>query len=148
MKKNLLLLPILLLCSCQEKYPFAFEDKYYNNASLIELSDISHFNELEDNNESFGIYLYLPGCLTCQSFKPILNEFIELNNITLYSISYTKIKDTRNTLYSNIEYAPSVVLFNEGKLVTYLDALNNDHIPYYESIEGFSEWFNTYVEIK
>ena len=148
MKKKILLLPILLLCSCQEIQPFRFEEKYYNNASLIELDDISSFKELEDNKESFGIYLYLPGCLTCQSFKPKLNKFIELNNITLYSISFTKIKDTKNTLYSNIEYAPSVALFNKGELITYLDALNNDHIPYYKTLEGFSEWFNTYVEIK
>ena len=86
--------------------------------------------------------------MTCASFKPILEEYINDKSITLYSISYTKLKDSNNTLKSNIDYTPSVALFNEGEIVTYLDALDNEHIEYYESVAGFSSWFETYVYLK
>ena len=149
MKKYLLLIPTLLLTSCKEvTYPFYLNDQYYNEGKLIELTSIDEFKTLENNKESFGIYVFLPGCMTCASFKPILEEYIEMNKITLYSIPYTKLKNSNNTLKSNINYAPSVALFNEGEIVTYLDALDNEHINYYESVEGFSSWFETYVYLK
>ena len=150
MKKLTLLIP-LLLCSCnnQNNYPFRFEDKYYddNSKGLIELKSIDEFIAIENNYESFGIYIYLPGCLTCTKFKPILEDFLNINNISLYSISYTSIKKTKNTLYSNIDYAPAVALFNKGDLVTYLDSTKDEHIKCYEDINELTNWFKTYVEL-
>ena len=153
MKKRYLLITLFVLCSCQNNQnslPFKLEDKYYTkeNKGLVEINDINLFKNLEKNNESFGVYIYLSGCLTCQKFKPILTEFLDINNIQLYSISYTLIKESKNTLHSNIEYAPSVALFNDGKLITYLDSINNDHIEYYENLDGFTSWFTNYVEIQ
>lgn len=149
MKKSIFFLPILLV-SCQSNtYPFRFEDKYYTteNKGFIDIDDISIIDNLENSKESFGVYIYLPGCLTCNKFKPILTNFLEINNLQIYSISYTDVKKTKNTLHSNIEYTPSVALFNKGELVTYLDALSNEHIKYYESLDDFTNWFTTYVDI-
>ena len=148
--KKLLLLPILLLTSCNKNttYPFYLNKKYYSEYNIIDLSSIDDFKTLEKEKDSFAIYVYLPGCLTCNAFKPILNEYLEKEEITIYSISYTKVKDKSNTLKSNISYAPSVALFNEGELVDYLDALSDEHIDYYSSVEGFASWFETYVYIK
>lgn len=144
--KNILLI-LLLLTSCKPNYPFTLNEKYYNKSEIIELSNIDEFIKLEKEKDSFGIYIYLPGCLTCSKFKPILDDFSETYNITLYTISYLKIKNTSNTLIKNIETAPSVALFSNGQLVTYLDANKDEHIEYYENIEGFTSWFKTYVEI-
>ena len=148
--RKLLLVPILLLTSCNKNttYPFYLNEKYYNEYNVIDLTSIDDFKTLEKAKDSFAIYVYLPGCLTCNAFKPILNEYLEKEEITIYSISYTKVKDKSNTLKSNISYAPSVALFNEGELVTYLDALSDEHIDYYSSVEGFSNWFETYVYTK
>ena len=148
--KKLLLLPILLLASCNKTstYPFYLNEKYYNEYNVIDLVSIDDFKALEKEKDSFAIYVYLSGCLTCNAFKPILYEYLEQKEITIYSISYTKVKEKSNTIKSNINYAPSVALFNEGELVTYLDALSNEHIDYYSSVEGFSSWFETYVYIK
>ena len=82
MKKYLLLLPTLLLTSCKEvTYPFYLNDQYYNEGKLIELTSIDEFKTLENNKESFGIYVFLPGCMTCASFKPILEEYINNNSV-------------------------------------------------------------------
>lgn len=147
MKIKNIILTLLLLTSCKPNYPFTLNEKYYEKSEIIELTNIEEFNELERKKDSFGIYIYLPGCLTCSKFKPILDEFIKTNNITLYSISYLKIKNTSNTLVDNIETAPSLALFSDGKLVSYLDANKDEHIEYYESLDGFTNWFKTYVEI-
>lgn len=147
MKIKNILLTLLLLTSCKPNYPFTLNEKYYNKSEIIELSNIDEFIKLEKEKDSFGIYIYLPGCLTCSKFKPILDDFSETYNITLYTISYLKIKNTSNTLIKNIEAAPSVALFSNGQLVTYLDANKDEHIEYYENIEGFTSWFKTYVKI-
>ncbi len=147
--KKFLLLSTFLLSSCNKiKIPFYLDDEFYNSSQLIELTSIEEFNELEKNKRSFGIYLYLPGCLTCSSFKPYLEEFIEKNNITLYSISYSKIKNSNNTLIKKIDYAPSVALFSNGKIITFLDSINDDHIEYFKSTDNFSSWFEEYVYLK
>lgn len=149
--KKTLLLSILLLSSCNStSFPYRLEEKYYTTTlkGLKEITDISEFYNLEKNKESFGIYIYLNGCITCKEFKPILEEYLNLNNIQLYSISYSKIKDTSCSLEKNVEYAPSVALYHNGKIETYLDALKDEHIEYYESIEGFDSWFQTYIDIK
>ena len=152
MKKIITLLSILLLTSCQKPTSpyFRFEDKYYTskNKGLVELNNLDEFINLEKNKESFGIYIYTPGCISCNNFKPILEEFLDLNNIQLYSISFSKLRDKNNTLKKNIEYAPSVALFYEGELMKYLDATNEHHIPYYESTSGFTSWIETYIDIK
>lgn len=149
MKKNILILPLILLSSCSNDYPFRLEDKYYTteNKGLIDLKSIDEFNILENNNESFGIYLYLPGCISCAKFKPLLEEFVLSNNIQLYSISYSLVKQSKNTLHSNIEYAPSVVLFNKGDLVTYLDSSKDEHTNYFLNITELTNWFKEYIEI-
>ena len=147
MKIKNILLTLLLLTSCKPNYPFTLNEKYYNKSEIIELSNIDEFIKLEKEKDSFGIYIYLPGCLTCSKFKPILDDFSETYNITLYTISYLKIKNTSNTLIKNIDTAPSVALFSNGQLVTYLDANKDEHIEYYENIEGFTSWFKTYVKI-
>ena len=91
MKKYLLLIPTLLLTSCKEvTYPFYLNDQYYNEGKLIELTSIDEFKTLENNKESFGIYVFLPGCMTCASFKPILEEYIEMINKGLKPIYYDR----------------------------------------------------------
>lgn len=150
MKKSIILLPILLLSSCKTTLPFNLEEKYYTqeNKGLIEITDLTTFEALEEKKESFAIYIYLPGCLTCASFKPILDEFLNQNNLQIYSISYLTIKNKENTLKENIKYTPSVALFYKGKIETYLDATSNEHIEYYKSLDGFTSWFTTYIELK
>ena len=147
MKIRNIILTLLLLTSCKPNYPFRFNDKYYGKSELIELSNLEDYLSLEKEKESFGIYIYIPGCVSCAKFKPIVEEFINTYNITLYSISYAKLKLSKNDLTDNIKYAPSVALVSNGKLVTYLDTDKDEHISYYENINDFTIWFKSYVEI-
>lgn len=149
MKFRNLLLTCLLLSSCKtSSYPFRLNEEYYSKNELKELTSIDEFLDLENNNYSFGIYIYLPGCSSCISFKPIIEEYINDSNITLFTISYLKVKTKDNTLLKKVKYTPSVALFHEGNLEVFLDSGNDEHTEAFKSKDKFKEWFETYIEIK
>ncbi len=66
----------LLGCGKSKIKPFELEDKYYGEGSFITVSNPSQLKELEDAKESYIVYVYLPGCVLCQAFRPIVQEVI------------------------------------------------------------------------
>jgi len=144
---TLLLICLLMMTSCKKEV-FSLEDKYYHHEELIELNSYEDFKTLEDNKESFAIFVYLPSCSTCAQFKPIIKQFIGINEMTFYTISLSLLKDIDNSITDHTKYAPTVLLYENGNVVSYLDTTKDEHIPYYETLEGFTEWFKTYCEIK
>ena len=48
-------------------------------------------------------------------------------------------------LYKEVKYAPSVIIINKGKIVTYLDAeSDNDSVKYHDENE-FEKWISKYI---
>ncbi|NMA50339.1 MAG: thioredoxin family protein [Mollicutes bacterium] len=147
MKKMWLLLPLiaLLLCGCEKEIkPFKLDEKYYNKKDVIN-TNANDFNKLVTDKKSFVLFVYMSGCISCSDFDKVLADFLEENNITIYKISYSDIIGT--FLEDKILYAPSLVLFDKGKLVAYLDAISKKDLPFYESSEGLTKWFTKYVEV-
>ncbi len=147
MKKLWLLLSLiaLLLCGCEKKVePFKLDDEYYNKKEVINV-DENDFNKLIKDKKSFVIFVYMSGCLSCSDFDNVLVDFLEENKITIYKIAYADAKET--SLKKKILYAPSLVIFKEGKMVAYLDAVSKEDLPYYESSEELKKWFTKYVEL-
>lgn len=50
-------------------------------------------------------------------------------------------------LNETLKYYPSVAIYQEGKIIAYLRADSNDDKSYYESVEGFREWFTKYISL-
>lgn len=149
MKKLIcLLLTLLILTSCQEKV-FSLDDEYYFKTDLIEIDSLEEVEQMAKDKKSFALFVYMNGCTSCAAFKPVLTAFLNRNKMTFYSISAETIgEDKDNSIMKAIEYAPSVLLYNKGKVVASLDAMSNDDIPYYETEDGFTQWFIKYCEIK
>ena len=149
MKKLIcLLLTLLVLTSCQEKV-FSLDDEYYFKTDLIEIDSLEEVEQMAKDKKSFALFVYMNGCTSCAAFKPVLTAFLNRNKMTFYSISAETIgEDKDNSIMKAIEYAPSVLLYNKGKVVASLDAMSNDDIPYYETEDGFTQWFIKYCEIK
>ncbi len=146
--KALFLSLILLIPGCGAKATyFSLDDKYYNEAKIISLDSSAELKALEDNKESFAVYVYLEGCLTCASFKPIVEEYVNSHNLTIYSISISKAKSLKS-VSSAIKYAPSVLLYNEGEIVSYLSTTSNNDAKYYKTIEDFTIWFESHIQTK
>ncbi len=86
MKKIFIFIVCLLLIGCS-KSTFELEEKYYNNSSLNDI-DITLFDTLIENKESFVVFIYQPMCSTSNNFNNIINEFIEKYQIGFYKLSF------------------------------------------------------------
>lgn len=144
MKKVLLIIcSILLLTGCNKSEElFYLDDEYYDSYNLIELDNVS-LEELQNNESSFALLVYSSGCTACSSFESFVDSFLKENNLTFYKMSYNNLKETE--LNKKIKYAPSVVIFKDGKVETFLDANCNDDTACYQSKDNFAEWFSKYV---
>lgn len=122
--------------------PLYLEDKYYQNGSIEEI-DGDKLKKLEDEEESFMVFVHLPYCSMLACFEPVLEEFIDTNNITVYSALSTKIENTKLSL--EVEHYPTVALYNKGEIIAYLDAKSDDDLKYYKNISDFTDWASKYI---
>ena len=145
-KVALLLLSFCLLVGCSKTIsPFDLEDKYYGTKDLEDVPG-SKIKELEDDKESFAVFVYMASCTSCAHFDRVLEDFLDEYPMKLYKVSLLNIKGTK--MEQEIRYSPSVVIYKEGKIVAYLNAISDDDMKYYESSDNFKEWFTKYVNLK
>lgn len=127
------------------KKTFFLENKYYGLKSINEIK-IDELNKLIDNKESFAVFIYQPMCITSSDFEEVLNSFLEENQISIYKIAYSDIKDT--DIGKSVKYYPSFIIYNKGEMVDFLESNKDEDVNYYSSKEGFSKWFTKYVDLK
>lgn len=149
MKKLLLtLLTLFIFAACSSK-PFSLDDEYYFHKDLIEIESLDEVAKMVDEKKSFALFVYMDRCPSCAAFKPVLNTFLTQNEMTFYQISASVIGDDKdNSIMEAIEYTPSVLLYNKGKVIASLDAMSDDDLPYYKTADAFTSWFIKYCEIK
>lgn len=151
-KKVMWVIPLLLLISVvlvvikiMPIQKFSLEDKYYGSSEFIEI-ETSDLEKLMDDKESFALFVYQPACVTSANFEEVLYDFITNNNIKIYKIAFSDIKDTK--LSESIKYYPSFAIFNKGITVDYLDANSDNDLKYYKFNDDFEKWFTDYVLLK
>jgi len=161
MKKILIIMAIVLLtigCKKEEekptddkptlpeiKEPFKLDEKYYNSTEMKEVN-AEELNKMIDNKETFAIFYYSPGCSSCAAFSVVLGDFQKE-----YKIGFLKIptEEKKKTIINDyMTYAPSMVIFKEGKIVAFLDALSDDDMKYYETVDDFKTWFEKYIKLQ
>ena len=125
---------------------FYLDDKYYDESFLKKISS-QELIELENNKDSFAVLVHIPGaCNSDVPFAPLVEDFINTYNITLYEINFKDINNTQIDDY--VKYSPSLVIYDKGKLIAYMDANSNDDLQYYKSVDGIKNWFSKYVYLK
>lgn len=141
----LLVIACLLVSGCDNKQQtFLLEEKYYNNNTINEIES-QQFEQLVTEKESFAIFIYQSYCAASESFEKVLTEFTKTYQISLYKMSFSTMKETN--LGKKIKYYPSLVIYQDGKLIDYLDANSKRDSDYYKSVDNFTNWFTSYVEI-
>ena len=109
---------------------------------------VSEIDKRNENKETYAVYVYLPGCATCASFLPIISEYRDANLIDIVSISYKDTEGTGSIVEKEVEYAPSILLFENGQLKAKLTADGEEDKVYYESVENLSKWFHEQLGIE
>jgi thiol-disulfide isomerase/thioredoxin len=126
-------------------FMFYLEEKYYGDSVFneIESNDLSN---LINDKESFAIFIHQPFCSTSYEFNKILTKFAEENKISFYKMSFNEMKKT--VMYKNIKYYPSFAIYNNGKLIDFLEADSDEDLNRYKHMEEFKNWFSSYVQMK
>lgn len=143
MKKFLLIIVLsLMLVGCGKVEKFYLEEELYDKGTITEIN-VDKLEELEEDKKNFAVFVYLPGCTSCAAFRTVLDEFVVDYNMEIYTISMLDVKDT--SISDVVEYAPSLVLYNEGKVVDYLDSTSDEDKPALTSVAGLEKWLEEYI---
>lgn len=125
-------------------HKFTLSDSEYEYS--YDVIDYDKLSELIDHKESFIVYTYNPYCslpIRCDEiFKPVHEEL----GIRLYGIPYGEIRKT--SIAKRIQYAPSVLLYKKGKLVTFLDPTKEEHKDTFQDQKLYKEWLTKYINTK
>lgn len=141
----IILIPLsLLFITNLTKQKITLESKYYNTGKFIDIN-VANLNELLNNKENFILFTYNNFCTFKVSCDEIFNESIKELNITILKIPFDEFKTT--DLYNEVNYAPSVILIKEGKIIKYLNPEKNEDLPKYQDKKEFISWIKEYINI-
>lgn len=127
-----------------KKEKFYLEDNYYTyDMKKVSYSDI---NKLEKEKKSFILFTYNQYCSLKIPCDKIFEEYAKNKNITILTIPFDKFKKTE--YYKTVKYAPSVIIINKGKIITYLDAEKDKDIKLYQDTNKFGNWIEKYIKLK
>lgn len=126
--------------------PFEVEEELYKKGQLYSDIDSSTLTQMEDDKKSFVLFVYSPGCTACAAFREVLTEFVSKNKLSIYVMPTPEMKKTN--IYNYVTYAPTIVIFKDGEIVSYLDAVSDEDMKYYESSDNFKEWLTKYIVLK
>lgn len=142
MKKYIILIVILsfFIVGCSEK-KFYLSGEYYKS-DVIEINN-NELDKLLNNDKSFILFVYNPFCNFKVSCEEVFTNTLRDENITLLKIPFDSFKSSK--FYKKVKYGPSILIVNNGKLVKYLDASDDNDYDIYQDEEKFKEWLSLYI---
>lgn len=141
----ILIIAIILIILYKNKDKQIYlENVYYSSKGIMDITK-EDLKNLIDGKESFALLVYQPLCEASASFEEVVNEFLNETPITIYKISFQELEDSQ--LCKEIEHYPSFVIYDSGKVLSYLDANSNEDTTYYKSKDEFTNWFSKYVKL-
>jgi len=152
MKKVLLGISIILLslvlCGCKDTHAptngkVKLDDKYYGSGGFIESSK-DEIENLLNKKESFILFTYNNFCTLPFPCEKIFEEYMTNNKVRFLSLPFSEFKEV--SLYKTIKYAPTVIVINEGKIESYLDAESDDDFNKYQDVTEFGKWIDEFIK--
>ncbi len=140
----LLAIVVTVLWVCWPK-TFALSSEYYGKSALNEI-DEAQLKSLIDEKKSFALLLWQPSCQTSVDFEKIVEGFSQQNQITIEKMKFSDAK--KSGLVGDLRFYPSMALYHDGGLVTFLRADEEEDLAAYQTAEGFAKWWDKYVKRK
>lgn len=116
-----------------------------DNSKFIKLGSIEELNKLENNSETFPLFVYLSGCPTCANFYPLVERYSIDNAITMYAIDLHSIWETSNSVTERIKFAPSLFIYKDGEVLAYLNPSSDDDYNYYKDYDELTKWIASFI---
>ena len=145
MKKVILLIILILLVGCSKKDRVYLDDEFYGQSKFIKISE-EKIEELKDIKSTYVLYTYNNFCTMPIPCEDIFEEFMDKNNISFYSIPFSKFKNTY--LHETIKFAPTIAIIKNGKILNYLDANSNKDYDYYQDVNKFTNWMTNQIYLE
>jgi len=147
-KKILLIICFIFIlggCSLKNKdiNKIYLDSKYYNKGEYISVNS-DDINNIK--NQNYVLFVYNNYCSFNVPCDVVFLEFMKKNNIDFLSIPFDEFKKTM--FYNSVKYAPSVLIIENGKVLKYLDAENDQDIKKYEDAIEFEKWISDYIYLK
>ena len=146
-KLSIIFVSLLLLVSCETNSntnininKIYLEDKYYNEGKYIKIKS-EEYNNIKD--ESYVLFIYNNFCTLKVPCEYIFEETMQKYKIDFLSMGIDDFK--KIDLYSEVKYAPSIIIVDKGKIVTYLDAESDEDSEKYHDPDKFEDWISNYV---
>ncbi len=114
-------------------------------SSAVPVIDTGTLKTMIQNQETFFLSLYLPGCSACASFAPVVEELAESDQIPFFSMSLADADLSGTPLDGKAKYTPSAAVFKDGKLMGMLDPNADEDTDYFRNAENLSAWINTMI---
>lgn len=121
---------------------FRLDPEYYDTAQIEDI-DIAELRELVDERKTFAVFAHQPGCQTSAELSQIVQDFSAEHQLKIYQTSFSDLKDS--DLVPGLRFYPTFVIFRNGAVVDFLAADSEEDVSAYQSFDGFSEWFTSYV---
>lgn len=145
MMKRLFFLSLLactvFLSWCTQKF-YLNQEFYETDGEFINITS-DDFKDL--NFQNYILFVYNNYCVFSVPCDEIFKQYMEENNINFLSMSYEEFKNTK--LHSTVQYAPSILIVHNWKIVDFLNAEDNEDTDKYQSVEEFWNWISNYIYI-
>lgn len=124
---------------------FALSDEYYGKDGFENI-DAERLRNLITQKKSFALLISKPACTASTDFEKVVTEFSEKYQIAFEKIDFVEMREAE--LIEELRYNPSVALYREGELVTFLSASDDGDLEAYQSEVGFTRWWGKYAKIQ
>ena len=114
-------------------------------SSAVPAIDTDTLKTMIQNQETFFLSLYLPGCSACASFAPVVEELAASDQIPFFSMSLADADLSGTPLDGKAKYTPSAAVFKDGRLMGMLDPNADEDTDYFRNAENLSSWINTMI---
>lgn len=122
---------------------FRLSDGYYGAGEFINVSS-DELRQAVDERKSFALLIWQPGCLTSTDFEKVVKSFSEAEKVSFLRMEFSDVK--MSGLVEGLKYYPSVALFRDGKMATFLHSDSDEDLSALQSEEGFREWWEKYIK--
>ncbi len=136
----LLCIVSLILINNNKSKKIYLSDEFYGNGIFSEINS----DKIDDySNKTYLLFTYNNYCNLSVPCDEIFSKIMAKYKIDFLSIPYEDFKNTN--LHETVEFAPSIIIVNQGEIVAYLDAESDEDIIRYTDASEFEKWLDKYI---